>query len=922
MPLLMLSIQDRSRFIWVTLAFMCVTAAALVARTTADTLFLSQFGHEHLSYMYLGTAAVVSTVAFIYSSLIGRLSIVRLIGLSIGFLLTILLLLHLGLTSSWKGVYIASYFAGDLIVHVPIMLFWSFAVLLFDPRQAKRLFGFIGAGGTLGCILVGFVIKPIATAFGTPALILLIFGLLTSFLLIVLRVSHMESHRFLPPNKPHKPQSQFQQYTQHFKTPQIRYLIGLVFVANMALALIDYQFKAGARQLYSIHELAGFFGHFYALTSVVALFIQLFLVHKILNKGGIKLGLSLLPVGIFIGCIGTLITTQFSWILGTKAIIQVFLFTIDIAALQMLYMGIPIASRNQARAFADGITKPIAIATAGIGLIGLAQLIPLHLLAIGGVILSILWLLLVQTNSKAYVSALIDSLGSKQFDLTQETAQLQDSTVATYVRDTLQTSPDEDIIYLLSMASEIPQIDWTTEYRKLITKNSPEIKTLAIRHLKEYGTQTDSATLIPLLDHPNAQIRSEAIRALSTLGTPNTVATLTPYLHDSETVVQAATISGLVNAGDLDQLIDAGIVLRQLLKSDHISHRIAAAHALADIKGSVLHRAYIGLLQDPEPAVQRAALESCRSHPDPTLLPILVPLLSEPEIGITVADVLADFGKPALDHLIPYLTSQNLEHPFQGAHLIPNILVAMGDLSTLPLLQKAADTPNHLLRHNALLAYASLLKKSPTQKPYLTEVYVQIQQEMTLAKHRKNQIKNIEPTPETQLLRDALENIQLLHLKNAFALMDALLPSSNILTVRDTLLRGEKTQNNALEVLDNVLPKQFKQDVIDFFETGNQKPVQTAPVAFGQILSEEEDIWVICGVLIAVALQKHTIDESLLLSGLTHPHPVVRETTLYTLHEQDKLHILDNQQHPLLEDPDTRVRTLAQQYFKNQQHPF
>lgn len=917
MPLLTLPKQDRPRFLWVTLAFMCVTSSALVARTTADTLFLSQFGYEHLSYMYLGTAAVVSTVAFIYSSLIGRLSIVRLIGLSIGFLMVLLILLRFGLMSSWQGVYIAAYFAGDLIVHVPIMLFWSFAVLLFDPRQAKRLFGFIGAGGTLGCILIGFVVKPISTSLGTPALILLIFILLACFLLIVFRVSHLEPQRFLPTNTPNKQQTQLQQYGQHFKTPQIRYLIGLVFIANISLALIDYQFKAGARQQYSTQELAGFFGNFYALTSIVALVIQLFLVHKILNKGGIKLGLSLLPFGILVGCIGTLISAQFSWILGTKAIIQIFLFTIDIAALQMLYMGIPVASRNQARAFADGITKPIAIATAGVGLIGLVQYVPLHLLAIGGILLSILWLLLVQTNSKAYVSALIDSLGSKQFDLTRETAQFQDSTVATYVRDTLQTAPDEDIIYLLSMAHEIPQIDWTTEYRQLIKKESPEIKILAIRHLKEHGNQTDIDTLSQLLKDTSPNIRREAIRAVSTLGTSDAVATLTPYLQDIETSVQAAAIAGLVNAGDLDQLIDAGIVLRQLLNSDKTNHRIAAAQALADIKNSVLHRAFIDLLQDHDPVVQKAALESCRSHPDPKLLPIIIPLLSDPEIGLEVVDVLAGFGKPALDHLLPYLTTRNQEKPFLGAHLIPRILVSLGETSTLPILQQAADSPNDILRHNALQAYASLFKKLPTPKPLQPEVYRQIQTEMSLAKQRQRQINSMLATPETQLLRDALDNIQRLHIKNAFALIDALLPTMNILTIRDTLKRKENTQNNALEILDNILPKPFKQDVIDFFETDIRNTTTPSIVAFDQILSEEEDIWMICGALIAAAQMKHPLNETVLLKGLKHPHPVVRETTLYTLHEQDKLHILNNQMHALLEDPDESVKLLAQKYFSS-----
>ena len=88
------------------------------------------------------------------------------------------------------------------------------------------------------------------------------------------------------------------------------------------------------------------------------------------------------------------------------------------------------------------------------------------------------------------------------------------------------------------------------------------------------------------------------------------------------------------------------------------------------------------------------------------------------------------------------------------------------------------------------------------------------------------------------------------------------------------------------------------------------------PVSLNQLLATEEDIWVICGALFSAAHLKQSVDETQLLSALKHPHPVVRETTLYTLHEQGKVHILDNH-HQLLEDTDERVKTLAYTYFKN-----
>lgn len=916
-----LTLSEKKRFLFVTLAFMCVTAAALVARTTADTLFLTRFGHQHLAYMYLGTALVVSSVAFVYGSLIGRLPIIRLICLSIGFLVTMLIILRVGLLSSWDGVRIAAYFIGDLTVHIPIMLFWTFAVFLFDPRQAKRLFGFIGAGGTLGCILIGFVVKPTAQQFGTPALIILIIALLISFILLVIHISKTESHRFPPPGGKTKTRSQLQQYIQHFKTPQIQHLIAIVFVANIALSLIDYQFKAGARAHYTTAELAGFFGNFYALTSIIALFIQLFLVHHILQKGGMKLGLSLLPLGILIGCTGVLFTAQYAWILVTKVMVQIFLFTIDIAALQMLFMSIPTASRNQARAFADGIIKPIAIATTGVALVATVHHLPLHYLALGGIVLSICWLILAHTNSKAYITALIQSLDTKRFDHSSETVSMQDHTVVAYIREALQTAPDTDIPYLLSLADEIAEQDWTSDYRKLLDKEAAEIKIKSIRHLAKHGEPADINILEGLLQHPNTSVRAETIRALSTLGNVNTINMVEPFLEDATPTVQAAAISGLVNHGDLDQLIDAGIKFRDLLQSNSATHKVAAAQALADITDSTLNRSLVNLLQDPDKKVKTAALETCRVQQDLQLIPVLIALLSDPDVGTLTSDVLSNFGAKATNNLLQNLKTKDGAPLQPGVLEIPAVLSEIGDTKALPALLKASESSNRHFSAKSIHAFARLQKHTGVSKDTVATTYALIKKEMDQAKHRQMQIHDMAHKPGTELLKDALNDMCMNHLKNAFVLIDAILPQVEIMGIFETLINTESPSNNALEVLDNLLPKAIKNDVIDFFEAPKTKNDETPEfLKLERMLEVENDIWVICGALMATVENKTHIAYQALQPHLSHPHQAVRETSLYTLHKQNEPQHLKSACLSLKEDPDVTVRRLALAYLTELQN--
>ena len=89
-----LSRAQRWRFTHALLGFACVAAAALIGRTVGDSLFLTHFESEHLTYMYPVSATVAGVLAYGYGLLACRLPLVRLISLAVGFLLIVLLALR------------------------------------------------------------------------------------------------------------------------------------------------------------------------------------------------------------------------------------------------------------------------------------------------------------------------------------------------------------------------------------------------------------------------------------------------------------------------------------------------------------------------------------------------------------------------------------------------------------------------------------------------------------------------------------------------------------------------------------------------------------------------------------------------------------------------------------------------------------
>ena len=62
----------------------------------------------------------------------------------------------------------------EIVVATTTLQLWMLASDTFDPRQAKRLFGIIGGGGSLAAALVGTGLKPFVHAFGANTLLFLV----------------------------------------------------------------------------------------------------------------------------------------------------------------------------------------------------------------------------------------------------------------------------------------------------------------------------------------------------------------------------------------------------------------------------------------------------------------------------------------------------------------------------------------------------------------------------------------------------------------------------------------------------------------------------------------------------------------------------------------------------------------------------
>ena len=151
-------------------SFLAMTAYNAIKPLTRSK-FISDLGADNLPYVLLAAGFVIGILMAGYSWLIARLP--RRWGLPItqvgmaGMLVVFWFLFQSG--GSWVSALF--YLAGLILGLLLISQFWTLANIVYDPRQAKRLFGFIGGGAPLGGV-AGSALASYAPVIGSTNLLI------------------------------------------------------------------------------------------------------------------------------------------------------------------------------------------------------------------------------------------------------------------------------------------------------------------------------------------------------------------------------------------------------------------------------------------------------------------------------------------------------------------------------------------------------------------------------------------------------------------------------------------------------------------------------------------------------------------------------------------------------------------------------
>ena len=328
-----------------------------VVKPATRSKFISDLGADNLPYMLLLAGLGMGFVMQGYASVLRVLPRRWVIPATQALLVALLLAFWLLFRTEAEWVSAAFYFFGLMAGLLLISQFWTLANHLYDPRQAKRLFGFIGGGAALGGAAGAGAADVLAKPMGTNNLLLLSAALLAICSGVVWitvsresaieqagdvtgledeRVGGLEALRFLRESK-------------HLQ------LIALVIsFAAIGGAIIEQQLNMAAEDLVKGQDaMTQFLARVTVYISLIGFVIQVGVTSRIHRKLGIAVALLILPVSL-----STTGLIMLVWpVLWAPAIARILdsslRYTVDKTTREILFLPLPLDVKYRAKPFVD-----------------------------------------------------------------------------------------------------------------------------------------------------------------------------------------------------------------------------------------------------------------------------------------------------------------------------------------------------------------------------------------------------------------------------------------------------------------------------------------------------------------------------------------------------------------------------------------
>ncbi len=892
-------------------------AANNVIKIVRDALFLGRFPITQLPYVYLLAALLASGVITIYSRYAPRLSFSQVILGSHAFIISNLIVFwFLVVFYDFGWVLYAFYMWSAIVGLVAVAQFWTLTNDMFNPREGKRLFGILTAAGTLGGMAGGFGANwAVSFLFGTKQLLWLIVGLFAgafgvAWYAVRERETVLGANQREDIPRREVPARDTDGVVRTLYNSRYLQLIGaLIFLSVIVSTLIDYQFKAAAKDAYrSTDALAGFFGSYYAWLSVITVLAQVLLTGRLLMGLGLTPSLLVLPFALFAGSIGLLIWPGLFAATATRLAEASLRTSVNHSGVEILYLPIPDFVKKKVKVFLD-----VTVERLGDGMA--AFIILFYILVLGGSEVSLLsyfsiglvliWAAVVFVVQGGYMEALRRGLAYREIALKEVRIDYADKGTVEAVLKTLEDKDEQSLLVGLDLAEKLdPKVVAARLPRGLLQHSSPAVRGGAIKILALYPDATTLKALTQMLQDENKEVQAQAISAACAIFKGDAITVVSPYLESPDPQVKRRAVECLLHHGDEVTRAAALNSFRKMVNdstAEGEQGRVEAGRLMGEVYDPEFS-AHLGRLirEDESLPVIRAAIAAAGMGKYPGVVRDIILRLGSKATKAGAREALIEYGEIAVKELRTALFDSRVSRDIRLN--IPRTFSKIHSQSAMNALLGGLLEEDRFIRFKVILALEEMARRFADLKVDREIIESAIMSDALLYYRRLVIFIALFGHQEKSLghgesllyfaLTDSMDRVK----ERMMWLLSLIYPTKDIRRFWAGLNSGEPNkQADAIEFLDNLLTGEIKRYVFPLFSDAPQARRFSASFGFfgmGTIdtesalraLLEQDDMWLRAATVWEIGIRGLTGFRDKIAQFLNSEHLALREAAGKVFH--------------------------------------
>lgn len=643
-------------------------------------LFLKNFPAAHLPYAYFLTALIAGLIATLTFKLSRRLSPITLLTCVNAAIIGTLFYFRWAMGRDiWYLAYVYFFYVKTVSV-LSTAQFWLLAGYIYDSRQAKRLYSFLGLGAIAGAIAGSFV--PAFLSKRMPPQSMVVLCIAVCAVLIVLshvawRHRRPNVEKKAPTAEPKEKNKLRDIWPAIFGSPHLSMLSALIFLTLIASQIADWQVDATLQAAFGEDQLGitQFTGRLSFVTNILAVVVQLFVTNIVLNRLGVRAAILFLPAFLFLSSTGFFLYPHLLSAAFARGSDTVFRYSLNRAGIEMLYLPLPPAVRSKLKLFVDVFVDRTGRAVAGIVILLFASsYFPFGARGTAAVAMGLTFgcILVCMRLSRTYVDAFRQQLARRQVELEDFSRYVTDPAAVQMLIGALQGPNERQILYALRLLQSARNVDFSTDLLPLLGHASPHVREQAVHTLQAIAIDY-TPHVEPLLEDPADDVRQAAIGYLCSTHPDGAEARIESFLKDERGPIRIAAASW-VAAHPLPGFQPSAELIRDLSAiegDDAVGARVAGAALAVQLPAMDAVPALARLLEDANPAVSVAAAKAAGTAGHLKLAFNVASMLATPKrrsaaragllcygerIVGTLGDVLRDpHGDPVLRREIPWV---------------------------------------------------------------------------------------------------------------------------------------------------------------------------------------------------------------------------------------------------------------------------